>query len=79
MRQLITTDPMPIIGNLCELPSAPIGGFIFNYARVSTDEGFEEHDDIELIDVDNISHLRFNDPSYDYTDKTAIVSYIGNV
>ena len=79
MRQLITTDPMPIIGNLCELPSAPIGGFIFNYARVTTNEGYEEHDEIEYIDIDSIPHLRFNDPSYDFTDKTAIVSFIGSI
>jgi len=69
---LFTTDRLPIIDGLAELPNVPIGGIYSGQAIVYVDGGrAEDHDGVVLRQINGVCYAQFSDS----ISGEAVVSY----
>jgi hypothetical protein len=59
---LFTTDRLPIINGLAELPNVPINGIYLSQAIVYVDGGrAEDHDGVVLRQINGVCYAQFSD------------------
>lgn len=69
---LFTTDRLPIVNGLIELPNAPISGIYLSQAIVYVNDGHaEDHDGVVLRQMNGVCYAQFTDS----ISGDAVVSY----